>query len=187
MRRTNLFVRIGFYMPQEKNNAKFLRSGPETGWRLWLHIIIQDLRHEGSTILYLYYLPFQLLRRGYQQLNAQWHPINSSQGPLARVIHMSPPKCRGGRNIIFQCTQEKRTRYGWTSEVSTTVDPGLLVSWFERSAYNIYEGPWRALQYLIIILQFLNKNDYQKRIWKRMDVCTCITESLCCTAEITTL
>ena len=25
-----------------------------------------------------------------------------------------------------------------------------------------------------------------KRIWKRMDVCTCTTESLCCTAEIIT-
>ena len=30
------------------------------------------------------------------------------------------------------------------------------------------------------------KQQQQKRIWKRMDVCTCITESLSCTAEITT-
>ena len=28
---------------------------------------------------------------------------------------------------------------------------------------------------------------YEKRIWKGMDVCTCVTESLCCTAEIITL
>ena len=26
-------------------------------------------------------------------------------------------------------------------------------------------------------------NLYEKRIWKRMNICICITESLCCTSE----
>ena len=29
-------------------------------------------------------------------------------------------------------------------------------------------------------------NLYEKRIWKRMNICICITESLCCTPETNT-
>ena len=46
------------------------------------------------------------------------------------------------------------------------------------------KGPPRTCCIAQVLYKIVFDGLYGKRIWKRMDVCTCITESLCCTTEI---
>ena len=60
-----------------------------------------------------------------------------------------------------------------------------LESGINAAVYKMDKQQWPTVQHREPYSIFCN-NLYEKKIWKRLDICVCITESVCCTSETNT-
>ena len=79
--------------------------------------------------------------------------------------------------IKLTVTKGERWQEGWTR--------GLGLAYAHQEKWNDWPGQWGPAVEHRELYQIFCDNLCVKRIWKRIDVCTCIIESLSCTAEIT--
>ena len=79
---------------------------------------------------------------------------------------------------LWKTKEDRWVEEGWIWE-------GVWDWHMHTRVYGIVGQQGPAVYYRELYTIF-SDNLHGKRIWKKMDVCVCITESLCCAAEIIT-